>query len=160
MIWTGFIWFRIETSGAVLWTRYWSLAFHEKRWIPWLLASQEELCSVELVHILCWVDFQELTQFHLNCRTQIDPVTWLLSTIVYNCLTVCTKVKVISRVGQLGMHFRTHLLYNAVILNSKPLFGGCLKRSKRLNVFQQLIISWRVSTWPLSKLNVTTSGDL
>jgi hypothetical protein len=52
-VWTGFIWLRIGTSGALLRTRQWTFGFH-KRWgiswlAEWLSASQEGLCSRELV---------------------------------------------------------------------------------------------------------------
>jgi hypothetical protein len=52
-VWTWCIWLRIGTSGGLLWTRQWTFGFHRRRGISWLaewmLASQQGLCSRELV---------------------------------------------------------------------------------------------------------------
>jgi len=51
-VWTGFIWLRKVSGGGLLWTRYWTFGFREKREISWLaerpLASQERVPSMEL----------------------------------------------------------------------------------------------------------------
>jgi hypothetical protein len=51
-VWTGFIWLRIGTSGRLPWPWLWTFWFHKMLEISWhpeqLLASQEELCSMEL----------------------------------------------------------------------------------------------------------------
>jgi hypothetical protein len=48
---TESIWLRIGTG--LLWIRWWTYVFHKMRGISWvaedLLASQEEICSMELV---------------------------------------------------------------------------------------------------------------
>jgi hypothetical protein len=52
MMWTGFIWFRIETSGGLMWTRWSGFRFHRRWWICWQaerLPTQEKLISMELV---------------------------------------------------------------------------------------------------------------
>jgi hypothetical protein len=50
---TVFICLKIGSSGALLWTQQWNFGFHKMRGISWLaeqlLASYEEVCSVELV---------------------------------------------------------------------------------------------------------------
>jgi hypothetical protein len=49
--WTGLIWFRIGTSGGLLWTQYWTFEFHKmlNSWVAvQLAASQEGLKSMEL----------------------------------------------------------------------------------------------------------------
>ena len=49
----GSIWLRIGTGGGLLRIRWWTFGFHKMRWICWVtedvLASQEGLCSMELV---------------------------------------------------------------------------------------------------------------
>ena len=51
--WTGLIWLRTGTGRSRLWMRSRTLGFHKIRGISWLakdlLASQEGLCSMELV---------------------------------------------------------------------------------------------------------------
>jgi hypothetical protein len=51
--WTGSIWLRIGTGGGLLCIRWWTFRFHKMRGISWvaedILASQEGLCSMELV---------------------------------------------------------------------------------------------------------------
>jgi hypothetical protein len=51
--WTGSNLLRVGTGGGILRMRWWTFGFHEVRGISWvaedLLASQEGLCSVELV---------------------------------------------------------------------------------------------------------------
>jgi hypothetical protein len=51
VLWTGFIWLGIETSGGLLWTRY--FGSHKMFWNSWvaerLATSQEGLSSMELV---------------------------------------------------------------------------------------------------------------
>jgi len=47
---TGFIWFKIESRAKPLWTWQWNFGFHE-RWgiswpAEWLSVSQGELCSI------------------------------------------------------------------------------------------------------------------
>jgi hypothetical protein len=46
-------WLRIGTGGGLLWMRQWTSEFHKMRGISWLaeklLASQEGICSMELV---------------------------------------------------------------------------------------------------------------
>jgi hypothetical protein len=53
-LWNGFTWLSIGTSYKVLWTRWWTFRFHERLGISLLaeqlLASQEGLCSMELVN--------------------------------------------------------------------------------------------------------------
>jgi hypothetical protein len=50
---TGLIWLRIGTGGGLLCIRLWTFGFHKMREISWvaqdILASQEGLCSMELV---------------------------------------------------------------------------------------------------------------
>jgi hypothetical protein len=50
---TGLIWLRIGTGGGLLCIRWWTFGFHQMRGISWvaedILASQEGLCSMELV---------------------------------------------------------------------------------------------------------------
>jgi hypothetical protein len=50
-VWTGLIWFRIETSGGLLWRRYWTFGFQKILGSSWvcakLAASQEELRSMK-----------------------------------------------------------------------------------------------------------------
>jgi hypothetical protein len=57
--WIGFIWLRIGTGGGLLWVRESTFGFHKTRGISWLaedlLASQEGLCSIELVSLANWV---------------------------------------------------------------------------------------------------------
>jgi hypothetical protein len=52
-VWTGFICFRIGTSGRLLWRRQWTFGFHKRlrtSWLAeWLLASQEGLCPIDIV---------------------------------------------------------------------------------------------------------------
>jgi hypothetical protein len=47
------IWLRIGTGGGLLCIRLWTFGFHKMRGISWVaqdvLASQEGLCSMELV---------------------------------------------------------------------------------------------------------------
>jgi hypothetical protein len=51
---TELLWLGIGTGGGLLWIRWWTLGFHKMRGISWvaedLLASQEGLCSIELVN--------------------------------------------------------------------------------------------------------------
>ena len=51
--WTGSILLRIGTGGGLLWRRWWTFGFHKMRRISWvaedLLASQEGLCSMQLI---------------------------------------------------------------------------------------------------------------
>ena len=51
--WTGLMWFRIGTTGGLLWKQLWTFKFHNVREICWLveaqLASQDGLYSVEFV---------------------------------------------------------------------------------------------------------------
>jgi len=36
-MWTKFMWFRLWSSGEILWTRYWTLVSHKRRGIiDWL----------------------------------------------------------------------------------------------------------------------------
>jgi hypothetical protein len=53
-LWSGFIWPRIGSRGELLWTRWWTFAFHKRRGISWLaewlLASQEGPCFTEFVN--------------------------------------------------------------------------------------------------------------
>jgi hypothetical protein len=48
-VWSRFNWLRIEISGGLLWTRYWTFGFHKRSTISWsaerLLCPQEGLCS-------------------------------------------------------------------------------------------------------------------
>jgi hypothetical protein len=50
MGWSGLIWFRIGTSGGLLWTQYWTFGFHKMLGSSWvaaqLAAPQEGLSSV------------------------------------------------------------------------------------------------------------------
>jgi len=50
---TGCIWLSIQIAGGLLWTRRWTYELHKRRGISWLaewvLASQQGLCSIELV---------------------------------------------------------------------------------------------------------------
>jgi hypothetical protein len=51
---TGLIWLRTGTGGGLLCIRWWTFGFHKMRGISWvaedILASQEGLCSMELVY--------------------------------------------------------------------------------------------------------------
>jgi hypothetical protein len=53
LVWTGLIWFRIGTSGGLLYTRQWTFGFHKMLGSSWaatqLAASQEGLSSKKLV---------------------------------------------------------------------------------------------------------------
>jgi len=55
-VWTGFIWFRIQSSSGLLWTRQRNFGFCERRGIilqaDRLSASQGGLCCTELVNSL------------------------------------------------------------------------------------------------------------
>ena len=50
---TGLIWLRIGTGSGILWPQQFTFGFHKMQGISWLaeelLASHEELCSMELV---------------------------------------------------------------------------------------------------------------
>jgi hypothetical protein len=50
MVWIGFIWLRIGTSGRLLWIRYWAFGFHEMLGSSWvaaqLMVPQEGLSSI------------------------------------------------------------------------------------------------------------------
>jgi hypothetical protein len=65
---TGFIWLRIRTGGRCLWMWCWTFWFHKMCQISWLyedlLASHEELCSMEWVNELVMENFQ--TQKHME----------------------------------------------------------------------------------------------
>jgi hypothetical protein len=39
MVWTGFIWLRIETDGGLLWTRQWTFEFHKLFGSSWVAAE-------------------------------------------------------------------------------------------------------------------------
>jgi hypothetical protein len=64
VVWTGFIWLRIRTSGGFLWTWYWTFGFHKvlgNSWVDERLAtSQKGLSSVSKYYYydastaLCW----------------------------------------------------------------------------------------------------------
>ena len=51
--WNGLIWLKTGTGGGLLWMQQWTFGFHKMGIISWLaeklLASQEGLCSMELV---------------------------------------------------------------------------------------------------------------
>jgi hypothetical protein len=53
--WSGTIWLRIGTGDGLFWMRWWAFEFHKMRGISWvaedLLAFEEGLCSMELVHL-------------------------------------------------------------------------------------------------------------
>jgi len=55
---TGFNWLRIWTSGGLLWTRWYTFAFHRRRLMSWpderLSSSQGRFCSMELFNELLW----------------------------------------------------------------------------------------------------------
>jgi hypothetical protein len=55
---TGFIWLRIGTGGGLLCIRWGIFGFHKMRGISWvasdILASQEGLCSMEIVSTTFW----------------------------------------------------------------------------------------------------------
>jgi hypothetical protein len=42
-LWTGFVWLKIGTSGALLWTRSWIFAFHKRRGTSWLVDDYQLL---------------------------------------------------------------------------------------------------------------------
>jgi len=75
-LWTGCIWLRIGISGRLLWTRWWTFGLHTRRGISWLaerlLASQGELCSVELIYSVCPCDCTSSDKFWMNWRISIE----------------------------------------------------------------------------------------
>ena len=88
-MWTGKFYMWIKTSKALLWIRHCTIGFRKRHriyWIfYWLLASQEELCSVELVAgwVFAALGFSPasclfshfLTFPHLHYPAPIPPVT-------------------------------------------------------------------------------------
>lgn len=47
-MWTKFIWFRIGTTGWLLWTRSWTFGYHTKRWIS---QAKQLLFLLRMTHI-------------------------------------------------------------------------------------------------------------
>ena len=84
-LWTESSWFRIGTGGGNLWMRERTFGFHKMRETSWLaenrLASQEGLCSVELVSL-----FVRVFQCKLG-YVQLDRVS---RNKLYSLPTYCT----------------------------------------------------------------------
>jgi hypothetical protein len=78
------IWLRIGTGGRLLWVRWWTFGFHKMRGISWLaddlLASQEGLCSMELVmrHIRFEGSNYELKDDSINAHNANNWHNWLI----------------------------------------------------------------------------------
>jgi hypothetical protein len=87
-MWIGFVLLGIGPSGVFLWTRQWTFGFHKRLVIYWLaerlLASQERLCSVEL--LLCSV-------LQVACFLKMIPTKPRIYKVGFEVLTaVITKM--------------------------------------------------------------------
>jgi hypothetical protein len=87
--WPGLIWLRKGTCGGLLWKRYWTSGFHKMRGISWpseeLLASQEGLCSMELViprqnTRWSWQQIGKDTQGTILAYSHVLPHYWTTGT--------------------------------------------------------------------------------
>jgi hypothetical protein len=68
-VWTVFIWPKIQTSGRILWTWWWTLRSHkimETSWVAENLSSQEGPWAMEL-----------MVEFYLLFSLQVMKVCWL-----------------------------------------------------------------------------------
>jgi hypothetical protein len=91
---TGFIWLMIGTNGRLLWTGKWSFGLHRMWGITGvaeeLLASQEGLCSLELVNPLAfsWRHWENPRKTSINCSPH-----WVLNPVVprYEAVTLTRR---------------------------------------------------------------------
>jgi hypothetical protein len=98
MVWIGFIWFRIGTSGGLLWTRYWTFGFHEMLGSSWvaaqLVALQEGFSSLsKLLYelVIHWWNVTVINSLHR---------TWFG---YFNCFNICyvSYINLIVRFAQI-----------------------------------------------------------
>jgi hypothetical protein len=93
-MWTGCICLGIGTNGRLLGTRNWSFGFHKRRGISWLaewlLASPEELCSMDSVS----VTFSYPPCLHLPKKTTFTKWCELLGLgfLLYRHVRKCSQV--------------------------------------------------------------------
>jgi hypothetical protein len=83
MVGTGSIWLRIETSGGLLWTRYWTSGFHKilgSSWVATQLGgSREELSSISINTPPALRLFKLFLHiYRLKCYTHFSPLPCLL----------------------------------------------------------------------------------
>jgi hypothetical protein len=89
MVWTGSNWLRIETSGGLLWTRWWTFGFHNifgSSWVsPHVAASEEGLSSMKLVNQLVTVCIFSSLSTEQNTRwiwsTQLNVIRVLTASV-------------------------------------------------------------------------------
>jgi len=88
-MWTESIWLRTRTSGGPLWTQSWTSGFHKRQgifWLAqWLLASQEGLCSMELL------------SFEVKLKNPMEPKIMLTSSGAWCYLRACASDRAHSR---------------------------------------------------------------